>query len=239
MGLFDRLRALVEPDSDSLDRPDLRRRVVDGILKLRRRGQQGVEQLPLSVLVEVAVGEGSVEVVRRFVDEPSFDLEIDAELRNRLVGVRPDALPRRRYVVVGAEHSGVKVSESDSGITARLRIHGGSRDGELISLSAGQREYRIGRGAWHEPGTLANDIALEAEFVSRRAALLGVAGSALEVTARDQGEYLVVVRADGKRIRPVNTRSRRVRVGPGDVFEFNDGGDQRISIEIQSPDGEE
>jgi len=239
MGLFDRLRALVEPDSDSLDRPDLRRRVVEGILQLRRRGQHGVEMLPLSVLVEVVVGEGSVEVVRRFVDEPAFDGEIDGELRNRLVGVRPDALPRRRYVVSSGERSAVTVSESDSGITARLCIRGGDRDGERLSLSAGLREYRMGRGEWHEPGVVANDIALGAAFVSRRAAVLRVAGSALEVTALDQGECLVVVRSDGKRIRPTNTRSRRVRVGPGDLLEFNDGGDQQICVEIQSPDGEE
>ena len=239
MGLFDRIRALVETDSDSLDRPDLRRRVVDGILKLRRRGQHGVELLPLSVLVEVVVGEGSVEVVRRFVDEPSFDQEIDAELRNRLVGVRPDALPRRRYAVLSGERSGVTVTESDSGITAQLCIRGGERDGERLSLSAGLREYRIGRGEWHEPGTVSNDIVLNAAFVSRRAALLRVAGSALEISALDQGEFMVVVRSDGKRIRPTNTRSRRVRVGPGDLLEFNDGGGQRICVEILPPIGEE
>ncbi|MFT5685389.1 MAG: hypothetical protein ACI8RZ_006340 [Myxococcota bacterium] len=239
MGLLDRLRALVEPDSDSLDRPDLRRRVVDGILKLRRRGQRGVEILPLSVLVTVTVGAGSVEVVRRFVDEPAFDAEIDAELRNRLVGIRPDALPRRRYVVAEGEQTGVVVAESDTGITARLCIRGGDRDGERLILSAGHREHRIGRGEWHEPGTVANDIALGASFVSRRAAVLRVAGSALEVSALDQGECLVVVRRDGKRIRPTNTRSRRVRVGPGDILEFNDGGGQRICVEILSPDEEE
>ena len=80
MGLLDRLRSLVDSDSDSLDRPDLRRQVVDGILALRRRGQRGVEVLPLSVKIAVTVGEGSVEVVRRFVDEPDFDAEIDRVL---------------------------------------------------------------------------------------------------------------------------------------------------------------
>ena len=191
--------------------------------------------LPLSVLVEVTVGEGSVAVVRRFVDERSFDEEIDAELRNRLVGVRPDALPRRRYVVSSGERSGVMVSESDSGMLAQLCIRGGARDGDSIAMSAGLRELRIGRGEWHESGTVANDIALQAAFVSRRAALLRVAGSALEVSALDQGECLVVVRQDGKRIRPINTRSRSVRVDPGDLLEFNDGGGQRISIEILPP----
>ncbi len=239
MGLLDRLRALVDPDSDSLDRPDLRRRVVDEILRLRRRGQRGVEQLPLSVLVTVTVGEGSAEVVRQFVDEPAFDDEIDAELRNRLVGMRPDALPRRRYVVVAGGQTGVVVTESDSGVTARLCIRGGDRDGDCIVLSGGLREHRIGRGEWHEPGTITNDIALGAAFVSRRAAILRVAGSALEISALDQGECLVVVRRDGKRVRPVNTRSRRVRVGPGDLLEFNDGGGQRICVEILSPDEEE
>ena len=67
-----------------------------------------------------------------------------------------------------------------------------------------------------------------------------MAGSALEVTSLDQGECLVVVRPDGKRVRPVNTRSRRVRVGPGDLLEFNDGGGQRICVAILEPDlGEE
>jgi hypothetical protein len=239
MGLLDRLRALVEPDANSLDRPDLRRQVVDGILKLRRRGQRGVEVLPLSVLVTVTVGDGSVEVVRRFVDEPAFDAEIDAELRNRLVGIRPDALPRRRYVVAVGEQTRVVVTESDTGISARLRIVGGARDGARITLSAGHREHRIGRGEWHESSTIANDIALSASFISRRAAVLRVAGSALEISSLDQGECLVVVRPDGKRIRPSNTRTRRVRVGPGDVLEFNDGGEQRVCLEILEPDEEE
>lgn len=239
MGFLDRLRALVDTDSDNLDRPDLRRRVVDGILRLKRRGTRGVEILPLSVRVEVTVGEGSVEVVRRFVDEPSFDQEIDAELRNRLVGTRSEALPRRRYVVRAGERTAVSVTESDIGATALLLIRGGDRDGDTITLSAGHTEHRIGRGEWHETGAVANDIVLPAPFVSRRAAVLRVAGSALEISALDQGECLVVVRADGKRIRPVNTRSRRVRVGPGDLLEFNDGGGRRISVEILEPHGEE
>lgn len=238
MGILDRLRSLVDSDSDSLDRPDLRRRVVDGILHLRRRGSRGVEILPLSVLVEISVGDGSVEVVRRFVDDPTFDQEIDAELRNRLVGTRSEALPRRRYLVSASEQTGVSVTESDTGATARLCIRGGDRDGEVLTLSAGHQEHRIGRGEWHETGTVANDIILPAPFVSRRAAILRLAGSALEISALDQGECLVVVRADGKRIRPVNTRSRRVRVGPGDLLEFNDGGGRRISVEILDPHSE-
>ena len=82
-----------------LGHPDLLRRVVDGIAKLKRHADRGVEVLPPEVEVHITVGEGSVQVIERFVNEPSFDREVEAALRNKLVRAREDRMPVRRYFV--------------------------------------------------------------------------------------------------------------------------------------------
>ena len=53
-----------------LGHPDLLRRVVDGIAKLKRHADRGVEVLPPEVEVHITVGEGSVQVIERFVHDP-------------------------------------------------------------------------------------------------------------------------------------------------------------------------
>src|SRR5688500_6225737 len=99
MSMLEKLKGLLdgEPVADRLDRPNLRRQVVEGILTLKRRGQRGAEVLPPAVAVAVTVGEGGVEVVRGFVKDPTFDQEVEAALRNRLVNAA--SLPLRSYTV--------------------------------------------------------------------------------------------------------------------------------------------
>ncbi|MEL6344937.1 MAG: FHA domain-containing protein [Myxococcota bacterium] len=240
MGLLDRLKAMLgeaRSSRDQFDRPDLRREVVQQILALKQRGRRGVETLPHALTVSITVAEGSVEVVRGFVDDPSFDNEIGAELLNRLVGARGDALPARFYAVNAGKTSSVVVQEKAAGVLARLRLP----DGSFTPLDARRREIRVGRGPHHGSNGLSNDIALDEahRFISRRAALIERAGSGVTVRSLDQGECLVVIRSDGKRIRPKNTRAGSVRLQPGDTLSFTDGGDQAVSIQIIGAEGEE
>jgi hypothetical protein len=72
---------------------------------------------------------------------------------------------------------------------------------------------------------VANDVALcEGErAVSRRAARLHRSAAGLELESLDQREALIVVKADGERLRPALTATNRVVVVPGDRVEFTDG----------------
>ena len=235
MGLMDTLKSLVraadgDASADQLDRPNLRREVVGGLLALKRRGHRGVEALPPAATVTITVGAGSLEVVRRFVDDPLFDQEIDAELLNRLVGARQDALPIRRYIIQAGSRTAVVVAESSGGVSAWIALP----DGAAVPLSAERREYRLGRGPQHGDAGLPNDICLDdaLRFVSRRAAIIERAGSGLMLRALDQGECLLVVRPDGSRTRPANTRSRRVRLMPGDQIELTDGAAQSVCLSV-------
>ncbi|MCP4657604.1 MAG: hypothetical protein GY856_19535 [bacterium] len=225
----------VESESDQLDQPALRRQVVAGILDLKQRGWRGVETLPSAVTVRIRVGRGSLDVVRRLVDDPEFDADIEADLLNRLVGARAEALPVRHYDIRTAARTSVTVAETADDALAWLEIEGGDRNGNWYPFKASAASYRVGRGPWHGPDqTLANELVLSDgdPFDSRRAAVLRRAGSSLEVEALDQEDYLVVTRPDGKRIRPTHVPRRRVRVRPGAVIEFNDGGQQVVRVRV-------
>jgi hypothetical protein len=246
MGFFDKLREMIPqvelPDRDLLDRPNLRREVVEGILKLKQRGRRGVEALPPAVTVAVTVAEGSTGVVRRFLDDPAFDTEIEAELLNRLVGARAEALPVRAYVVQTGPRSSVAVSESDAGVIGWIEVIDGDAAGRVISLSASRAEHRLGRGEWHGDGGVPNDIIVasqEARFVSRRAAVIERIGSGVMIRTLDQGECLVVIRTSGRRIRPINTRAQRVKLEPGDRIELTDGSTQRVTLQFRATPPEE
>ncbi|HEY7410672.1 MAG TPA: FHA domain-containing protein [Vicinamibacteria bacterium] len=212
-------------DAAELGRPDLLKRVVDGIVKLRRHGARGWEVLPAEVVVHIGVAEGSLKVLERFVRDPAFDREVEAELRNRLVRVREGALPVRRYVVQPAARTGVKVTESEpKGF--RLRVEGGDRNGQVLPVPPERRELLVGRGPWHgDDSQVANDVVVteDERSVSRKAARLHRSGAHFELQALDQREALIVARPDGQRLRPALAASGRVPVRPGDVIEFTDG----------------
>lgn len=216
---------------DLLDRPSLRQQVVRGVLTLRQRGAKGADTLPRMVRVTVRVAEGSLEVVRRFLDDPTFDDEVAAELANRLVGASADALPVRLYdEPVRGTPTGVSVTEAGDEPWAWLEIEGGDRESKRVPLKASQVTYRLGRGPWHgEEGSVPNDVELplEEDFVSRRAALLVRGGSAYLLEALDQQEHLTVVRGEGERIHPYRVRGGRVRLRHDDVIELDNGGDGR------------
>lgn len=238
MGFFDTLLGMVNSGSgggrDGMDRPNLRRQVVGEILRLKQRGKRGVELLPPAVTITITVGSGSVEVVRRFVGDTSFDKEIEAELLNRLVGAQSEALPLRTYVVQEGDGKPVTVTESAGGVFGWLEICDGDRAGEVVALSTSRAEHRVGRGAWHGDGGVPNDVIAseDARFVSRRAAVIERGSLGLAIRALDQGDCLLVVRADGRRVRPSNTRARRVKLEFGDQIELTDGGTQKITLRL-------
>lgn len=240
MSWIDKLKAAVTADDASdgdLDRPDLVRQVSRGILALRRRGPTGVEELPPGVRVTVEVAGGSLELLRGWVADPAFEREIDARLLNDLA--RPGELPARRYVVVEAERTAVRIDEDAAPTFCVLVIEGGDRHGDRYPVGPGRREWRMGRGRWHTDNRLPNDVILteDARWVSRAAAVLRRTGSLFEVEAREQGEFVVVVPADGSPQRPAMTASRKVPVGIGDRVEFHDGRDAHITLVVRPLEG--
>lgn len=240
IGFLDRIKQAVGgsagSDPDRLDEATLRQTIVEQILALRQRGPLGIDQLPPVVETVIAVAsDRSVGVVRSYVDDPGFDDEVGAALANRLVGVGA-ALPLRLYTVRRAATTGIEVREARAGAWAELRVEGGDRDGAVVAITGDRPRYHLGRGAWHGDGEAPpNDIVVSEgdRFVSRRAAVLRRAGSALEITSFDQGEFLLVVRPDGKRIRPTHVPGGRVRLSIGDRIELTDGDRQAIVLHLE------
>jgi hypothetical protein len=218
-----------------LGHPDLLRRVVDGIAKLKRHADRGVEVLPPEVEVTITVGEGSVQVIERFVNEPTFDREVEAGLRNKLVRAREDRMPVRRYFVKAGPRTQVTVKESPPK-TYHLRVDRGDKPGREIALPGEKRVFLVGRGPWHgDDQQVANDVVLsESEkAISRRAARLHRVSGNFEIEALDQSEALVVVRPDGQRLRPALSASGRVPVQPGDLIEFTDGAKPVLTVRLE------
>jgi len=156
-----------------LGHPDLLRRVVDGIAKLKRHADRGVEVLPPEVEVHITVGEGSVQVIERFVNDPAFDREVEAALRNKLVRAREDRMPVRRYFVKAGKRTQVTAKESPPK-AYQLKIEGGDRAGNAIPMQGDKRVFLVGRGPWHgDDQQVANDVIVSEteKAVSRRAAI--------------------------------------------------------------------
>jgi hypothetical protein len=235
MGLKALFEGLGQASADELSQPDLLRKVTDEFVRLARHDERGVPLLPREALVHIRVGAGSVQVIERFVEDPSFDRELEARLLNELVRLQPEALPLRRYVVEAADTTSVEVRELKPR-RYRLRIEGGDRDGARFPLPQGRRDFLLGRGEWHgdDPGSV-NDVVLsESEkAVSRRAARLHRGSAGLEIEALDQREALVVARPNGERVRPVLSANGRVVIGTEDVIEFTDGKQPVLRVRLE------
>lgn len=244
MSVFDRIRdALAGPlagGEDELGREDLLRRLEEGLLALKRHGPRGREVFPAGVRVVVTVAEGSLATVRAFVADPSFERDLEARLQNRLVSA--DVLPARRYLVQKGDATRVELLEEDRHVGAVLVVEGGDRDGDRWPVELGRREWRIGRGKWHQERPddqrLPNDVVLTetTAWISRAAAIVRRAGAFLEVEARQQGDFLVVVRRDGTQVRPAMTAAGRVPLAAGDRLVFHDGGEGRVVLRVDPPE---
>lgn len=235
MGLKALWEGLGQASADELSQPDLLRKVTEEFVRLARHDDKGVPLLPKEVEVHIRVGAGSVQVIERFVQDPSFDRELEARLLNELVRLQPEALPLRKYIVETADTTSVLVRELKPR-QYRLRIEGGDRQGAKFPLPQGRRDFLLGRGEWHgdDPGSV-NDIVLsESEkAVSRRAARLHRGSLGLELEALDQRDALVVVRPNGERVRPVLSANGRVVVGTEDVIEFTDGKQPVLRVRLE------
>jgi hypothetical protein len=229
------LKTLLTGGASELGQPDLLRKVVDGILKLRRHGGRGIEVLPEEVQVKITVGEGGVQAIETFLEDPSFDREVEASLLNRLVHAREDRMPVRHYSVEAGSRTSVVVTEVEPRVL-QLRIAGGDRDGTKIPVPPGRRDLLLGRGPWHgDDQQVANDVIVaEADkTISRRAARIRRAGASLEIESLDQREAMVVVKPDGSRLRPALSASGRVPVRTGDSIEFTDGAKTVLTLHLE------
>lgn len=233
--VLQRLKGALDGGSGEFHRDDLLRRVEDATWRLRTFGSRGAEEFPPAVRVRVSAR--VPDPVRGWVEDPSFDRDLDARLLNRMVQASREALPLRSYEVEAADLDQVEVVPDAQAAVLVLRIEGGDRDGEVVALPAGRREVRLGRGPWHgRDERVPNDVVLTAHqaFVSRAAAILYRSGACLEVVAREQGECLEVVRAGGARVRPVMDSTGRTRLQAGDCLVFNDGGGQAVTVRLEA-----
>ncbi len=221
---------------DELGREDLLRDACDGILKLKRFGARGKEVFPPGVVIHVTARGGSLESLRRFVVDPQFERDLDAMLRNRLV--EPGLLPARKYDVQAGDLNRVSVEDDTMGVQAQFVIEGGDKDGDVHLVALSAREWRLGRGRWHQESgddqRVANDVILTETlpWISRAAAVIERKGAFLEVVSRQQKDFLVVVKADGAKIRPHLTASGRAPVAVGDRLEFHDGASGLLTLRV-------
>ena len=229
------LKGLIDGGNSELGLPDLTRKVVDGIVKLKRHADRGMEVLPREVEIHIIVGEGSVDVIRRFIEDPTFDKEVESALMNRIVKAREDALPVRRYFVEPGKKTKVEVRETPPK-SFRIVIKGGDRDGQNMALPRDRKDLLLGRGPWHgDDQQIANDVVVcdGERSVSRRAARLHRVGATFELQSLDQREAVAVVRADGHRLRPALSASGRVPVRAGEAIEFTDGTRAVVTLQLE------
>jgi hypothetical protein len=226
--------------SDEFGWDDLVRQIAEAVAALARHGPRGQVAFPAEVAVRIAVGEGSLAVVRQFVDRPELDVEVGEALANRC-DCEPSALPMRDYAVVADGATEVTARERDPRPWT-LDIEGGDLSGSRLDLPAAFVELRFGRGAWHGPDHhVRNDLVVceRTEFVSRRAGRFTRSGNRLEVEALDQGDALVVQRPGGEQVRPARTARGAVAVGAGDIIELGDRRGAAVRLTLGRPAGNE
>lgn len=236
MRLLDKVRESLRGGDDELSRDDLLRQVEEGILALKRFGARGREVFPPGVRVRITTREAGLETLRGFVADPAFERDLEARLLNRLA--TPDLLPARRYRVQVGEENRVVVEEDATALQGTFVVQGGDHDGDRHPVELTRKEWRLGRGRWHQERPddqrLPNDLVVTESlpFVSRAAALIRRSGAFLEVEARQQGEFLVVIRRDGTQLRPALSASGRVALGVGDRLLFHDGRTGEIVVRL-------
>jgi hypothetical protein len=209
---------------DELGWDDLVRRIVEAVAVLAHRAERGRVAFPQEVAVRIVVAEGSLAVLEGFLGKPELDREVEARLANRF-DCDPSALPVREYVLSAGDRTSVVAAEA-AGRVWELAVEGGDLSGCALALPPGADELRFGRGEWHGPDRqVRNDLVIceKTEFVSRRAGRFSRTGHQLEVTALDQGDALLVRKADGEVVRPARTASGRIALRPGEAVELVDG----------------
>jgi hypothetical protein len=229
-------RSLVHTGTASLDRASILTEAAQGILSLGTFGERGAHVFPSGVTVRVAVTESKVDGIRRIVENPSFDRELIADLRNRLVAF--EEFPARRYVEVAGAADGVEGLGDPKTVVFVLVVEGGDRDGARFPVENVRATWRMGRGPTHDDhGGLPNDFVLTetARFVSRAAAVLRY-DAGLHLDVKEQGAALVIHRAGGGQERPYHTPRGSCPLLVGDVVEFNDGRQAQVRVRCLTGD---
>ena len=225
------LTGLFRGGQDEVGWDDLITRTVDRLAALAHAGARGQTVFAAEVHVTLAVPATSVEVVRGFVDDPRFDREVGAALANR-TDLPVGELPLRDYAVVAGERASVTVAER-APRPWQLAIEGGDLTGQVLALPAGVAELTFGRASRAGEGAVDLVVCAQTGFVSRRAGALHRSGHRLEVAALDQGDLLLVRRADGEVVRPARTARGRVLVREGDAIELSDGRTDAIRLLVR------
>lgn len=232
----DLLGGLLRGGAEEVGWDDVMTKVVDALAGAAHWGARGQVTFPPAVLVEVAVPEASVDVVRRFLADARFDREAGAALANRcdVAAEAAHVLPQREYDVVAASRLAARVREQ-APRSWQLVVQGGDLDGKVLSVPAGAGELGFGRGG--EGGSAKGESQLvvceRTAFVSRRAGALAASGAQLEVMARDQGDLLAVRKPDGELVRPSRTARGRVALREGDVIELGDGRGEQLRLLVR------
>ncbi len=226
------LSGVLRGGSDEISWDDLLRRVVDRIVALRRWGARGETALPEAIAIALAVPQNSVEVVRGFTRDERFDRELGAMLANRLDRA-VDELPLRDYTVEAGDKLAIEVSEA-APRAWEIAITGGDLDGRTLPLAGA--DLTFGRGSGEGPrGDLV--VCEHTAFVSRRAGRLTRTGHRVEVAALDQGDLLIVRRANGEVVRPARTARGRIALAAGDAIELSDGRDGIVRLVVRRVGG--
>src|SRR5262245_39686207 len=114
----------LERRSDAWSKDALLRLVSKEIANLRSFGARGGAALPRRLGVELRAPAGALPLVRQFLEDPSFDRELDADLLNRIPDLPASELPLRRYRLVAADEVAVGLTPDDRGIEYTLTIEG-------------------------------------------------------------------------------------------------------------------
>lgn len=218
------LGRLLRGGSDELGWDDLVRGVTAAVARLSRYADRGRISFPPDVVVEIEVEEASLAIARGFVQRADFDRQVREALANRCdCGL--DALPLCEYRVSSGTRTRITAEPGSPRIWV-FDVEGGDAAGRALVMPSGSKEASFGRGDWHGADRrVPNDLVVcqETAFVSRRAGRVRVVGHHIEIEALDQGDALVVRRANGEAIRPARTAKGCVAAREGDTIELGEG----------------
>lgn len=212
------LTSLLRGGADELGWDDLLRRAAEALADSATFGARGERVWPEAVEIELGVPPGQHATASRFAADPRFDREVAMAAANRC-DVAAAELPQREYTVVARERADVRVRAKEAPAW-ELLIEGGDRSGHTLAIPAGAGPWVLGRGG---DGACELAVCERTAFVSRRAGELRRQGTALAISALDQGDLLLVRRPDGQLVRPARTASGKVELREGAIIELASG----------------
>lgn len=232
------LRGWLTGGANELGWDDLIDQIVGALAKRRQFGKRGESVFPAEVAVTVITPADHLEVIRRFLDEPDLDRQVQAALANRC-DCDPSSLPVCVYAAAEGARLAVQIDERHGVAAWEVEIIGGDRGGARLEVP-NKRELRFGRGEWHGgDAQVRNDLIVSTAdaFVSRRAGRLIRAGHAFEVEALDQGDFLTVHRQAADSVRPARSARGQVALRSGDEIELSSGTGDAVRLAFRRVSG--